>query len=1469
MAALLETPSRIWRRIQDEQEPSSLPSLPGFEHSMVPETTSDQSSSEDDNLELPVHSTPVALSSHTATTITAKLHSSTSSTARFATSVASRSVSAKSSASQAYIRKPQDTRHPEEEPFSQSANSVPEVYLPPAEAADGEDMSLVDALESISRSSSPLPPDFPTEEQTPKKGLKYDYSISLRSEPKPSPFDKYRNVAFRKPLARARTPSLSRTTPSPVSSPPNSTPRSNRSTHFPRDTPSPTPGIHIPLPRSTSASPAVRSLSNSIFQSPDEVQRSSDEDEVSSNPGNENRDVHENDKASEPEGTTNDDHEPTFTSSSDSNYPVNNTLQAGKSHVTPTPGISSSTPTPAFTPTPAIAPRPRPRFNVPQTPEDVDVEEEAELDSDPITPRTRRRSFLLSVINSTARPRMKAPTPHPRRLAVLNAGEESSDDGQATLAAPLRKAFAGATPRPSRGRLSHPLAQVYMSEAIESALCADGGSPNSPYDSAGERMSFVSTASSHDLVAHVRANTSYDPAVGLGERGKTGRFDAQKLNTYLHALNRRLQDENVALVERLRKYEDVKSGPRLSIDSLGRDRRVSAGSALGDVEEDAGAEGWAEEKLELEAILQKMEEDLDKLNQDKVQLQKDLDDERNERTRDKERWRERMQDVEKGVADIVSDLEKRLDEAESGRVEAVEELARVNREAERVRERLENQRDLANERAMKAEHALESGKELGGALREANSKVSMLTSEVQAAAAKIGELEETVVSSERCIDQLRQELKEERLSSKLAADDFHGQLGELGTEVMRATARIAELDKAITARDSNLKWLEEELQLKADELLQLQQATEENEMDAVEEIRRLKHLVAELEESGTERAKLLKEQLSIAHDRIAQFEAGEIQANDRIDMLQKEAGRTSELARQLEEALEAAEEKMRTDEEVISELKGRLITLEREQERQQALGNCSTRNEAEEALEADLDEAHKEIARLNALLQQSPVRKAVDKAKDARIEMLEQEREDLLERIKALRTNPVELTTPNKIFNMNGISPIHRHVLSMSVKAPKTPGAPLRDLSWLNATTADPTVSPLLTEIARLQTRLDHANESIDQKLNQLEEAGLDVVGLTKSLQDTCEQLATSEREVARLQRREQRRLRRLERLRCQKCLVNIDLGQLRKIIDVNESTMDMSQSELPSHLSSPATNPSEAFQVDLQNVYAQLDAMKQEWQEEKRRLLGEKAVLEDEANRMKMEARNAKEEFKKANDASRKSKADSQKEVEKAKATISDLETELQVERMRLRQMSTEYHRLQREREDVARQIQRTEADIEDVKRQLHKAKQENHELENELRENANVEQKARLLEVRVRGNAETIEQLRQERSLLARDYKDLQRQFAEVSERAGKARAEYAASQTSHDGRRQQLDACLTEIDELRRALANSTDELQRTEQEKNRIIIEKTTIVQTIDSLEAELRRVRKDTAAIGLDLKALKAEKQKMHEKHKKR
>lgn len=92
-----------------------------------------------------------------------------------------------------------------------------------------------------------------------------------------------------------------------------------------------------------------------------------------------------------------------------------------------------------------------------------------------------------------------------------------------------------------------------------------------------------------------------------------------------------------------------------------------------------------------------------------------------------------------------------------------------------------------------------------------------------------------------------------------------------------------------------------------------------------------------------------------------------------------------------------------------------------------------------------------------------------------------------------------------------------------------------------------------MAEIARLQSELDRANENIDQKLDQLEDAGYDVVGLTKNLEDARQQLVVSEKEIARLQRKEERRLRRLERIRCQKCQMKITSRQLQKIYDADE----------------------------------------------------------------------------------------------------------------------------------------------------------------------------------------------------------------------------------------------------------------------------------------------------------------------------
>lgn len=106
----------------------------------------------------------------------------------------------------------------------------------------------------------------------------------------------------------------------------------------------------------------------------------------------------------------------------------------------------------------------------------------------------------------------------------------------------------------------------------------------------------------------------------------------------------------------------------------------------------------------------------------------------------------------------------------------------------------------------------------------------------------------------------------------------------------------------------------------------------------------------------------------------------------------------------------------------------------------------------------------------------------------------------------------------------------------------------------MNATGGrDPSASPLLAEIARLEIELDRANESIDQKLDELQEAGLDVVELTKNLEDARSSIVSLENEVTRLQRREERRLRRLQKLRCQQCFVKIDPPRLLRAYEADE----------------------------------------------------------------------------------------------------------------------------------------------------------------------------------------------------------------------------------------------------------------------------------------------------------------------------
>ena len=90
---------------------------------------------------------------------------------------------------------------------------------------------------------------------------------------------------------------------------------------------------------------------------------------------------------------------------------------------------------------------------------------------------------------------------------------------------------------------------------------------------------------------------------------------------------------------------------------------------------------------------------------------------------------------------------------------------------------------------------------------------------------------------------------------------------------------------------------------------------------------------------------------------------------------------------------------------------------------------------------------------------------------------------------------------------------------------------------------------------------------------------------------------------------------------------------------------------------------------------------------------------------------------------------------------------------------------------------------------------------------------------------------------------------------------REEHAASQTSHENRRHELDLRLLEIEELKRALSTQARELLRAETDRNRLAEEKGDVARSVAALEADLQRVRSDAEAFGRDLKALKAQKER--------
>jgi len=81
---------------------------------------------------------------------------------------------------------------------------------------------------------------------------------------------------------------------------------------------------------------------------------------------------------------------------------------------------------------------------------------------------------------------------------------------------------------------------------------------------------------------------------------------------------------------------------------------------------------------------------------------------------------------------------------------------------------------------------------------------------------------------------------------------------------------------------------------------------------------------------------------------------------------------------------------------------------------------------------------------------------------------------------------------------------------------------------------------------------------------------------------------------------------------------------------------VDISRDNLPAEPPTPPTRTSEALRADVVSLNAHLDSLKKQWEEEKKQLLGEKAVLQDAALRLNVQVKTAKEQARKAAETAR-----------------------------------------------------------------------------------------------------------------------------------------------------------------------------------------------------------------------------------------
>lgn len=663
----------------------------------------------------------------------------------------------------------------------------------------------------------------------------------------------------------------------------------------------------------------------------------------------------------------------------------------------------------------------------------------------------RRAAHVLTTLRSTAKPRLARGTPHPVRTAH----------------------------KPIPGR------DLDVEEDRQSV------------------SSLASDRSSNDLTTFHKGNTSM-PSGGAAaaEIGPGGsRFDGAKLNSYLHALNTQLTDENQSLVQTLektarekehlqaeaRRLEDTiremsvtHGGSNLSLDVSGRDREDDLKAQL---------EATATERDALRSELanlnggypdganpQQLRADLEERDAELERVRKQMDAQESEFA-DKMEELERelckvLEEQEVKVAQARREVDEQREEDEAARKADREEIRRLERECDELRRRAE--RDDASED--------------GGGVQALQDKLDELEKLADSLRTDVHHRDDELVKMQQELD-----LAEERIAEL----ESQAQTGDHSSE------EVAQLRQHLAQKDEEIKQLEDALDDSAQQLVDNETALADK--DAVATGLRAE-LAAEQEKRSSLEGRL--SQLSVP-------KAKSPLANEVFN------GANEEQIAALEEELEA----VRRD---AGELRSKLAEVD-ERDRHAKLQELE--KEKLEADKANLED------RVRSLRQQVASPMSPNRTPD---------------KSWGLRPLPAVFTprTPGQIFGN-----VSELVAVMSSLLLLTPDLTSQLSTWSNGDAANETISPLLAQIheleqvvEHLQTQLGEANIAIDGKLEKLEAAGTNTVSLARELSDARGRIAQLEDELDRLFGAGgslERVQARLAKIKCPECKSGIDANSL------------------------------------------------------------------------------------------------------------------------------------------------------------------------------------------------------------------------------------------------------------------------------------------------------------------------------------